>query len=345
MRSALPAIFLLLLLALPSRSLAADPTPLGGIWAPAELVQALAERRPQEIPCYLVIEAEPLEVFEDCGGVRTRWAGVAIEAPRAGRLEIQAGEARRLVFRAGTPNELEFSRGSGEEIEFLRLHRLPEASEFRLRSWAAAQRMLVGSWTTEEGTPVRFEAEGTYLFANERGRYRLAPGTSIVGAWGVLRLEPEEAKERTFLLTGAGRRIGLAVPPPELQEAVAEELGDTPGAGGIAGSAVQERAPMPGALPELEEAPSEVPDDGMQVVAPELEVVIWLEREGPSQQPTMEAAPEPEPEEPGAGGAGELPPIAQPISPKGRCGCSAGEASLGAGLLALLPALWRWRRR
>src|SRR5690606_2657398 len=125
-------------------------------------------------------------------------------------------------FRAGTPNELELVRRIGGEEELLRLYRLPAALEERLRSWAAAQQILVGRWETEDGAEATFEVDGSYRLAQERGRFRLAAGAPVPGAWGVLRLEPEApgAEVRIYLVTGAGRRVGLALPPAHLVPAL-----------------------------------------------------------------------------------------------------------------------------
>lgn len=363
--------------------------PLEGVWVPGQLLQALQADAPQEIPCYVVIETRPLGVLEECGGARTRWSGPVLEEPRAGRLEVSAGQARRLVFRAGTPNELELQRDEGGESEFERLYRLPVPLEERLRSWAAAQRMLVGSWRTTEGTEVEFRADGTYRLATEEGHFRLLPGAPVRGAWAVLALQPPEGAERVYLLVGAGRSVGLAQPPDELLPLLERQLHAPPaqepgilpgqerglpvagegsresgvvpeGPGGqeqgvrpMAPPAGQEEGPRPeppaaeegeGAAPE----PPAGPSPGAEVAgaggtAPEglpgtaaLEVTILLERTGPGveQQSAAEVPPEEPAPEPAA--PAEPPPIAQPIEPQRRCGCSASEGiGLGLALLTL----------
>jgi hypothetical protein len=79
-----------------------------------------------------------------------------------------------------------------------------------------------------------------------------------------------------------------------------------------------------------------------------LEVSLWLERIGPGveQQATAPAAPPPEEGALPAGEPAAPPPIAQPIQPKGRCGCSAAEGISGFGLLLSSGlALRRGRRQ
>ena len=326
--------------------------PLTGVWVPAELLQALQADTPREIPCYLVIEAEPdLQVLEECGGGRTRWTGAVLEAERAGRLEVRAGEQRRLVFRAGTPNELELARTvtPGEPPELVRLYRLPAALEERLRSWAAAQQILVGTWRTGDGAEVAFAPDGSFTFAQEHGRYRLQPGAPLPGTWAVLDLQPSEGEERIYLLTGAGRRVGLVLPPAHLVPALRGEMEQAPAAG------QQERGMRPGEAPaaggqEPGTRPEAPPAEGAGGAGPvaaapqALEVAVWLERTGPGveQQATAPAAPAPEVAEPEAA---EPPPIAQPIEPKRRCGCSSGEGVSLGGLLALAALARRRSRR
>ncbi|WP_373048852.1 MYXO-CTERM sorting domain-containing protein [Vulgatibacter sp.] len=348
-----------------SAQTAGSAAPLSGVWVPGELLRALQAETPQEIPCYLVIESQPtLEVLEECGGGRSRWTGAVLEAERAGRLEVHAGEQRRLVFRAGTPNELELIRSRpGEEPELVRLYRLPAQLEDRLRAWAAAQQLLVGSWRTEDGVEVRFEPDGSYRIAQEQGRYRLQPGAPLPGAWGVLFLEPaspgDAAGERIYLLTGAGRRVGLALPPAHLVPALrGEATGQEEGVqeqGVAPGTQQQERGVVPGAGGQQEAAPpaggaggTPQPEAPAAEVMPErasdLEVAIWLGRTGPGveQQPTAPAAPQPELPQ---GPAEEPPPIARPIEPEGRCGCGAAEGGSGLALLALGGVALRRRRQ
>jgi len=363
--------FLAILLLLSSFALPAaaqDAAPLSGVWVPGELIQALEADAPREIPCYLVIEAEPLQVLEECGGGRSRWSGAVLAAERAGRLEVRAGEHRLLIHRAGTPNELELvrNRAPGEEPELVRLYRLPDALEGRLRSWVASQQLLVGTWRTEDGAEVSFEPAGRYRIAQESGRYRLSPGAPVAGSWGVLLLQPTDGEERIYLLAGAGRRIGLALPPAHLVPALREVFTGAAGGGGAGGQergvvpGGQERgvapgAQEPGAAPGAEpEAPGPADDgaDGMgaggaeapRALPHELEVSVWLERTGPGveQQAT---APEPPQEEEAPQVEREPPPIAQPIEPRGRCGCGAAEGLTGLGLLAAGLAPWRRRQQ
>ncbi len=336
----------------PSRELAAQP--LSGVWVPGDLLQALQTESPREIPCYLVIEAEEaLEVLEECGDGRMRWTGAVLEAERAGRLEVRAGEQRRLVFRAGTPNELELVRPAampGEAPQLERLYRLPAALEERLRSWATAQQILVGAWKTEDGADVGFAPDGTFHIAQEKGRYRLRPGAPMPGAWGVLYLQPAEGEEeRIYLLTGAGRRIGLALPPAHLVPALREAVH-----GGAPAAQEQEQGMQPGAAQERGMLPGEAAGGAggsggaggeVEVEPAPLEITIWLTRAGPGveQQATAPSAPAEAPQEPEM--PREPPPIAQPIEPQKRCGCTAGEGVSGLGLLAIAGLALQNRRR
>lgn len=318
--------------------------PLTGVWVPGELLQALQAETPREIPCYLVIDADPeLQVLEECGGGRTRWTGAVLQAERSGRVEVNAGAHRKLVFRAGTPNELELVRSvePGQPPELARLYRLPAALEERLRSWAAAQQILVGTWKTEDGAEVSFAPDGSYRIAQEQGRYRLQPGAPLPGTWAVLDLQPTGGEERMYLLTGAGRRVGLALTPAHLVPTLRGEMQQPPQAG------QQEQGMRPGEVGQQEHGvrPGEGGSGGaVEAPAPApLDVAIWLERTGPGveQQATAPAAPQPE----AAPQPTEPPPIAQPIEPKRRCGCTAGEGLSGFGLLAFAALAPGWRRR
>lgn len=311
---------------------------LAGSWVPAELKGALESGAPREMPCFLVVETEPsLQVAEDCAGERTGWSGTVAEAPRAGTLEVKgigASGETRLVIRAGAPNELERISVTPEgERQVQRLYRVPPLLEERLRGWSEAERVLVGSWRTDDGTEVSFAADGSYRLGREKGRFELEPGSPVEGAWAELRLQPGEGEhERRYLVTGEGKRLGLAIPPELPPAAPAGAGGAEAGGGAGIGSGFGGSGG------------AEVPEPVRPVLDP-ASVTLWLNEVQPppaaAAQPVPPPVPEGQAEAPAA--KEEPPPIAQPIEPRRRgCGCSAGE---GVGLLALAPALGLAKRR
>jgi len=358
---------------------------LEGIWVSAEarrLVQAGGSGDPG---CFLEVSAEG-SVLENCAEGIHRWPRVTESVtPGAAELRSESPDGvRHAVVRAGAPAEMELRIEQGGTVEYRRLYRLDPRHLPALRNLVLVRDRLLGDWTTEDGVPLRFDADGTYVFGGDAGRYRLRGGLSTPGgAWGVLFFEPKHGgPTRRYLLHGRGHRLGLAEIPldvelvlpepgseasregeegarsavgteePAQEEVRAEAaVGERPRDGREAGAAVGER-------PYEEREAEAVVVEGVRIPLPE-------EEDEPEVAVLPAGVEEPEPriwfdrarplaaeaasgngEDPGEkeGEAEEPPPIARPIRPARKCGCQAGEAA--AGLVLVGPWLvGRERRR